>query len=295
MTLKHLQIFVVVFQEESITRAARQLSMTQPAVSLAVKELEHYYGTKLFERYGRSIRSTEAGKQLYEYASRLVGLYDEMDYEIKNWNRTGKLRIGSSISIGACLMPEYMRKFSKRYPDADALVRIDSSDVIEKMVLENKLDLALIEGNVHSEKIIKKKFLDDELLPVCGRFHMFAERSGPVSLEEMKKQKFLLREPNSGTRELVESVFAMNGFQVHPIWESTSTAAILNAVIAEIGISILPKRMMERQLRNRHVIPFSIEGIDFKRQYSMIYHENKYITPLMKDFFEIVEEVSARI
>lgn len=291
MNLKYFRIFVAVYQEESITRAARRLSMTQPATSLIIKELESHYGTKLFERYGRSIRSTEAGKQLYEYASRLVELYEEMDYEIQNWNKAGKLRIGSSISIGACLMPEYIKKFSRQYPEAETKVMIASSDVIENMILENRLDLALIEGNVHSGKIVKKKFLDDELVPICGRFHAFASRKDPVSLEEMKSQKFLLREPNSGTRELVESAFAVRGFHVLPAWESTSTAALLNAVIAEIGISILPKRMLEQQIRHHQVIPFAIQGFDFKRQYSIIYHENKYISPLMKEFFRLVEEM----
>jgi DNA-binding transcriptional LysR family regulator len=207
---------------------------------------------------------------------------------MKSWNRAGKLRIGSSISIGACLLPEYIRKFSKRYPEAETKVSIASSDVIEEMVLENKLDLALIEGNVHSEKIMKKKFLDDELIPICGRFHEFASREGEIAFDEIKTQKFLLREPNSGTRELVDAAFAMRGFHVKPVWESTSTAALLNGVIAVIGISILPKRMLERQIRHHQVVPFLIEGIDFKRQYSVIYHENKYITMLMKGFFEVV-------
>lgn len=288
MNLKHLRVFVAVYQEESITRAAEKLSMTQPAVSLAIKELEQYYGIRLFERYGRSICSTEAARELHEYASRLVELYEEMDYEIKSWNRTGKLRIGSSISIGACLLPEYIRKFSKQYPEARIKVSVASSDVIEGMVLENKLDLALIEGNVHSEKIVKKKFLDDELVPICGRFHEFAERDKAVTLDEMKKQKFLLREPNSGTRELVDASFAMREFHVKPSWESTSTAALLNGVIAELGISILPKRMLEQEIRHRRVVPFVIEGMDFKRQYSVIYHENKYITMLMQGFLDIV-------
>ncbi len=291
MTLKHLRIFVMVYQEKSITHAAQRLSMTQPAVSLAVKELEQYYDTKLFERYGRSIRSTEVGKKLYEYASRLVELYEEMDYEIKNWNQVGKLRIGSSISIGVCLMPEYMKKFSKLFPEADMKLMIDSSDVIETMVLENRLDFALIEGNIHSNKIVKIKFLDDELLPICGRFHSFANRGEAITIKELQEQKFLLRESNSGTREFVESSFARHGFHVLPIWESTSTTALLNGVIAEIGISVLPKRMLESQIRHHQVVPFQIEGIDFKRQYSIIYHENKYISPLMQEFFTMISKI----
>lgn len=113
MTLKHLRIFVTVYQEESITHAAQKLGMTQPATSLAIRELEEYYQTKLFERSGRGIRITEAATHLYSNAARLMSLYEEMNQEMKNWNTNGKLRIGSSISIGSCILPQLMSRFQK--------------------------------------------------------------------------------------------------------------------------------------------------------------------------------------
>ena len=112
MTLKHIKIFVTVYQEESITRAAEKLHMTQPATSLAIREMEEYYHTKLFERSGRGIRVTSAGTRLYPSAARLLSLYDEMDAEMKNWDTSGRLRIGSSISIGSCILPQLINRFS---------------------------------------------------------------------------------------------------------------------------------------------------------------------------------------
>lgn len=286
MTLKHIRIFAAVYQAKSITRAAEHLGMTQPATSLAIKELEEYYHTKLFERNGRGIRTTQAGIHLYPNAVRLLSLYDEMNQEMKNWDTAGSLRIGSSISIGSCILPDLMNQFTRQFPGLDTYVKVDSSDVIENNILENRLDFALIEGSIHSDKIISKVFLDDELIPVCNRFHPLAGATD-VSLEELKNERFLMREKNSGTRELAEANFAAKGFHINPVWESTSTAALINAVSSGLGISILPLRMLQKQLRMHQIFSFTIKDVDLKRHYYLVYHENKYISPPMQYFFDI--------
>ena len=290
MTLKHIKIFVTVYQEESITRAAEKLHMTQPATSLAIREMEEYYHTKLFERSGRGIRVTSAGTRLYPSAARLLSLYDEMDAEMKNWDTSGRLRIGSSISIGSCLLPQLINRFSKKYPELELYVKVDSSDVIEQNILENHLDFALIEGSVHSEKLNSSVFLDDELVPVCSRFHPLAGAED-IELDSLKKEHFLMREPNSGTRQLADSSFALKNFQIKPTWESTSTAALINAVSIGLGISILPKRMLEKQLRMHQIASFTIHDLDLKRHYSLIYHENKFVSPTMQEFFDMLEDI----
>lgn len=290
MTLKHIRIFVTVYREESITRAAEKLHMTQPATSLAIREMEEYYHTKLFERSGRGIRVTSAGTRLYPSAARLLSLYDEMDAEMKNWDTSGKLRIGSSISIGSCILPQLINRFSKKYPELELYVKVDSSDVIEQNILENHLDFALIEGSVHSEKLNSSVFLDDELVPVCSRFHPLAGAED-IELDSLKKEHFLMREPNSGTRQLADSSFALKNFQIKPTWESTSTAALINAVSIGLGISILPKRMLEKQLRMHQIASFTIHDLDLKRHYSLIYHENKFVSPTMQEFFDMLEDI----
>ena len=279
-----------VYQEESITRAAEKLHMTQPATSLAIHEMEEYYHTKLFERSGRGIRVTSAGTRLYPSAARLLSLYDEMDAEMKNWDTSGRLRIGSSISIGSCILPQLINRFSKKYPELELYVKVDSSDVIEQNILENHLDFALIEGSVHSEKLNSSVFLDDELVPVCSRFHPLAGAED-IELDSLKKEHFLMREPNSGTRQLADSSFALKNFQIKPTWESTSTAALINAVSIGLGISILPKRMLEKQLRMHQIASFTIRDLDLRRHYSLIYHENKFVSPTMQEFFDMLEDI----
>jgi DNA-binding transcriptional LysR family regulator len=289
MTLKHIRIFVTVYQESNITKAAQRLGITQPAASLAIKELENHYQTKLFERSGRGICATCAGKQLYANASRLMNLYQEMDQEMKNWNTSGKLRVGSSISIGSCIMPQLIQQFCGEYPQLEVYVKVDSSDVIEQNLLENRLDFALIEGMVHSDKLKAKVFLNDELIPICSPSHPLAGAKN-VPLTELREEHFLMRESNSGTRQFADSCFAIRDFPIHPLWESTSTSALINAVAAGLGISILPKRMLEKQLSRQQISSFTIKDMDLKRHYCLVYHENKFISPSMERFFEMTFE-----
>lgn len=290
MTLKHLRIFAKVYELSSITEAAKALHMTQPATSLAMRELEEEYHTKLFERSGRGIVPTQAAEHMYEYAARVVSSFEEMEEEMRSWNVAGKLRIGSSISIGTCLLPEFLKKYTYRYPSLDTYVRIDSSDVIERMIVENKLDFALIESSAHSGKVISESFYDDSLIAICGRFHKLADKN-VVTLEDLVKERLLLRETNSGTRQLVDSTFLLHGYTVRPVWESTSTAALIQGVKQELGISILPKRMLETYIRHHEVVPLKIDNIEFKRHYYIIYHENKYITEPMQTFMDMIKEL----
>ena len=100
-----------------------------------------------------------------------------------------------------------------------------------------------------------------------------------------------MREPNSGTLQLADSSFALKNFQIKPTWESTSTAALINAVSIGLGISILPKRMLEKQLRMHQIASFTIRDLDLKRHYSLIYHENKFVSPTMQEFFDMLEDI----
>ena len=113
MTLRHMKIFTAVFRNSNITRAAEELHLAQPSVSLAIKELEEYYGIRLFERIGRGISPTEGAKEFYGYALHIVSLFDEMEIKIKNWDTLGTLRLGTSIAIGTHILPILLERYQK--------------------------------------------------------------------------------------------------------------------------------------------------------------------------------------
>ena len=132
MTLRHMKIFVTICRENSISKAARKLYISQPAVSNAVKDLEDYYGTPLFDRISKKLYLTQAGQTLYDYAIHISSLFDELESELKVSSSRGSLKIGASITIGTHIMPELVKNFKDQNPDTSVFVAIDSSDNIEK-------------------------------------------------------------------------------------------------------------------------------------------------------------------
>jgi len=286
MTLRHMKIFVSVCSENSITLAARKLYISQPAVSNAIKELEDYYGIPLFDRISKKLYITEAGKNMYNYALHINSLFEELEATIKNSDTSGTLRIGASITIGTHFMPDYISEFSLKFPDVQTYVTIDSSDIIERMVLDNKLDFALIEGVIHSENIITKDFIKDELIVICNSENPLL-RKEIVSINDLSTQNFLMRERNSGTRELAESILLLHNLSLNPLWESSSTEAIIHGVSKGVGISILPLQLVQESIERNQISRLEVNGLEFNRQYHIIYHKNKYLTSVALEFIKL--------
>lgn len=287
MTKKHLSIFAAVFEENSITAAADRLYMTQPAVSLAIRQLEEYYGVRLFERLNRRLAVTDAGQDLYSYAIHILALFDEMETRLRDWDFIGRLRIGASITIGTQLMPKLSKHFQAEHPGIDLHVMIQSSDQLEEKLLKNDLDLALIEGYVHSGHLISEDFFDDSLAVLCHSGHPLLTREH-VTAADLKGEKLLMRELASGTREFAQAMLSLHGLNAaSPAWESSSTQAILSAVAEGIGISVLPLRLVDSYRHNDKICRLPVEDMEFKRRFKMVYHKNKFLTPAMKDFMEL--------
>ena len=148
MTIRHLKIFLAVCDGGcNTTRAAEALTMAQPAVSLALKELEQYYGVVLFDRVGRHLQITAAGKRLWEYASHITSLFDDMEKGMRDWDTFGILRVGASITIGSQFLPNYVKAFYARHPGTEIRAVIEPSDRLEAQILSSDLDLALKVGS----------------------------------------------------------------------------------------------------------------------------------------------------
>lgn len=293
MTFRHLKIFVSLYENNfNTTKTAASMHMTQPAVSLAVKELEQYYGVALFDRIGNRLKITPAGLRFYEYSSHIIALFDEMDNSMKNWDLAGTIRVGSSITIGSQFLPAYVNSFQSRYPGTRVKAQIAPSKQLEQMILNNELDFALIEGSSHNPSFICEEYMEDHLTVICpanGQFQPGQE----ISIHEFYQQNFLLREHGSGTRETFENTIAAAGFSIEPIWEAVSTTALVNAVISGIGISILPHRMIADAIQQGQVIAVTVKGLEFKRKFNIIYHQKKFLTAAARSFIELCRSQKA--
>ena len=158
MTLRHLYIFIAVYQEMSITKAAERLHLAQPRVSQAVKELEEEYGVRLFKRLNRKLFVTEKGERLYDYAVHLLELSQEMEEDLLSSGNGGRIRLGSSITAGAFLVPERAARFQEHYPECRLEVSVQNSGKVIRQVLKNELDLGVIEDRAEEEMLVKIPF-----------------------------------------------------------------------------------------------------------------------------------------
>lgn len=287
MTLRHMKIFLALCEHDyNTTRAAEALHMTQPAVSLALRELEAHYCVVLFDRIGRRLCITAAGERFASYASRIAALFDDMERQLHGWDRCVLLRVGASITIGSQFLPGYVKRFRALHPGAEIQATMAPSKLLEQKLMDNLLDLALMEGVPHVPALQSEEYMEDHLVvitPTDGPF-----RPGQhLSQTEFRQQKFLLRERGSGTREEFERVTEQAGFTVSPTWEATSTTALVNAVISVLGIAVLPYRMVSAPLERGLVSAVTVEGLEFHRKFRIVYHRDKFLTAQARDFIAL--------
>ncbi|MGI6200243.1 MAG: LysR family transcriptional regulator [Christensenellales bacterium] len=286
---RHMTIFLAVCDCGGVTGAAKALYLAQPAVSLAIKELEAYYGVRLFDRIGRRLSITPAGEQFLSYARHITALFDEAKARMQRWEQSGEVRVGASITIGTCRMPGWVAAFAQRCPDTRVRVTVDNSEVIEGLIQKNQLDLAVIEGVAHQQTIAAEPFDQDELALVCGARHPLAGET-VISPQTLAAQPLLLRERGSGTRELFDSALMTQGLRVTPLWESISTEAILQALKANLGLSALPMALVERDLAEGTLKRLRVEGISFARSLYIIHHREKYLTQAAQNFIALCRQ-----
>lgn len=285
MTLRHMKIFVTVFQQGSITGAARELHLAQPSVSLAIKELENYYGLRLFERIGRHISPTEGSKEFYNYAIHIVSLFQEMEKKMKNWDAVGSIRIGTSITIGTHILPALTRRFQRKYPELRLKAFISKSSDIEQHLLNNSIDIGLIETQPEHPELTFTPFMEDTMCAIVPCHHPLAGQA-EISLPQLAEYPFLMREHGSAGREILDAAFALKQISIRPVWESSSTQAIVRGVSEGIGVAVLPYLLVERDIEEGIVTMVSLTE-PIRRNLNIIYHKSKYLTPNMLAFVEM--------
>ena len=290
MTLRHMRIFVSVFQHSNITRAAEELHLAQPSVSFAIKELEDYYGIRLFERIGRRISPTEIGKEFYGYALHIVSIFDEMEKKIRNWDALGTVRIGASITIGTHILPPLLKSYQALYPDLRTEVNIRQSAAIEQQIVDNETDIGLIETQPNHPDIVSLPFMEDSLCPIVSTDHPLTEYR-KITLEQLAEYPFLMREKGSAGREILDAYLSLRHISIRPLWESSSTQAIVRGVAEGLGVAVLPYLLIKKDIEEHTVktIPFDRP---IRRKLNIIYHKTKYLTDNMQSFIELCQNIS---
>ena len=287
MNFRKLKIFYETAQHLNMTKVAKEMYISQPSISQSINELESELGVKLFDRIGKKLYLTHEGEVFLNYTRRILNLYDESVKIIRdiNLNEKGKLVIGASTTIGIYILPEIIKEFSSKFKDIEISLIIENTKNIEKLILENKVDFAFVEGDIHSEEIIKEVIWKDELVFICGEENALKNYK-QVYVNEIANEKLIMREEGSGTREHTELFFKKNKIKFSTFLELGSTEAIKKTVEANLGISCLSYIVVKDKIKNNELYMFRLNEGKIERDLFLILHSDKFISNNMKAFIE---------
>lgn len=286
MTLRHFKIFVAVCDTMNMTLAAQSLYMSQSAVSQTIAEMESYYDTRLFERLSRRLYLTLAGEKLLSYARHMIRMNSDIEKEMKQLHENGAIRIGASVTIGANVLPGLVSAFSIKNENTDIVVFEENTERIENMILQDQIDLALVEGDTTSSDVIACPFMEDALTIICAPGHRFADMK-LIEPCELEKEPFIIRELGSGTRKTFEDEMTAHKLSYKVTWTCNNADTIKMAVEAGLGVSVISRRAVERELAGGLLMAVAAKGIRFERTFKIVYHKNKYLTESMQRFVEL--------
>lgn len=283
MTLRHLKIFVTVCKYGSMTKAAEDLHIAQPSVTLAVKELENYYGVILFNRINQRLVLTDFGKEALLRARETLAAFSAFEDLMNRSERNVTLNIGASLTVGKFLIPRFWHRIETEYPEVRCFVAIYQTHIIEQKIKAGELDFAIVEEQVTSPYLHAIPYTKDTLVAVAGIDYPV---SPALSLADLTSHRLLLREVGSSSRDLLELLFAANGITAHPAMESASIQALIASVEEGLGMGILPRALVEDKI-GRTLRQVEITGISLERNSYIIYHKNKKFSPTQKKILDL--------
>ena len=260
-------MFAAVVDNGGFTKAAAALRLSQPAISKSLTDLERTLGVSLIDRGGRTLRLTDAGKTLYARATELFGVERAAEQEVREIRglERGVLRIGASTTIATYLLPPVLGRFHQAHPGVRIRVTSANTRTVLRMLVRFQVDVALVEGPVSHERVHVHDWREDELVVIAHPDHeLFATTDLDVSL--LRDQRFLVREPGSGTRDVTERALAEHGVRLTNTMRVGGTEAIKQAVAAGLGLAIVSRAAAEDQLVLGKIAVLPVSGLTMRRR-----------------------------
>jgi DNA-binding transcriptional LysR family regulator len=275
-----LKVFCTVAETKSFSKASEIIHLTQPAVSLQIQALEEIYETKLFDRSSSTVTLTPAGEILYKYAKQILSLYAQVEKEIATLTGLikGSVRLGASTTIANYLLPSVISDFKKRNNRVRFHLLIGNTKRIVDHLNNGIISFGLVEGDVSRFKIKAEKVLKDELVVIVSPEHPFSNRKN-ISVSELVKEPFILREEGSGTRQIIENYLLKYGISVSDLNVTAvlgGTEAIKEAVEDGTGISIVSKWAVRREVSRGTLKMLPLKEERLLRDFSLIYRNTTF-------------------
>jgi DNA-binding transcriptional LysR family regulator len=293
-TLHQLKIFLKIVQTQSITKASEELQLTQPAVSIQLKNFQDQFDIPLTEVIGRKIYITAFGKEIAESAENILNQVSEIDFKTLAYKGllTGKLRV-SVVSTGKYIMPYFLSSFMKMNPGIELAMDVTNKLKVVESLEYNEVDLALVSILPTNLRIEKLDLLQNKLYFVGNASEKIGKELSPK--EVVNKTPLIYRENGSGTRQIMERYIEKSNFSVLKKMELTSNEAVKQALIAGLGYSIMPLIGIKNELQNKELQIIPAKGLPIKTTWSLIWLKGKKHSRVTQAFLNHLKEHKAQI
>jgi len=287
-----LRTFLTVARRLSYTRAAEELHLSQPAVSIHIRKLERAVGSTLFEHIGRRVTLTPAGEAVYAYAERALALEDELRATLADVGGVprGPFEIGTSTTIGISILPTLVRRFVSANPQVTLHVRVGMGAEVLAELLDGQLDVGLVIGAVEHERLEAEPVMDDELVLIVSPDHPWAS-SQSIGPHDLVGEPMLVTWPGSWHGSLIAERLGAHGVTLDIVARSNSHPAIARLVEAGVGAGIVSRLSVADELEHGRLVAVALRDVDFRRSVYLVVHRDKHPTPALRAFRELVAEL----
>jgi DNA-binding transcriptional LysR family regulator len=287
--LNQLRVFHVTAKRQSFTRAAEALFLTQPGISKHIKDLEDYYGVRLFDRLGKKVMLTRAGDILYAKTEIIFNMIDQLKVEIDELQGLdrGTLNISANINLGIYILPAILGRFRTMYPKIKLHMNIALNQQVIEMVLNNSVDFGFLGAPINDDRLKVVPFFKDELVLIVPSNHEWAVRD-TIEPHELLRCPFIFTPQGSGTRAIVEERLGNRGIHLKNTTEFGITEAVKKAVEEGLGVSIISKATISREEHLGVIRVLRVSGVDLTRDLYFAYRKDKYLSNPNKMFLQFI-------
>jgi len=293
-----LHVFKVAAEGLNFTRAARELHISQPAVTQHIKQLEEHYGQALFVRGPAGLSLTASGELLYEHALRAATAEADLEARLRTDDRSlrGTLKIAASTSIAQYLLPRWLGDFAQAHPQVRLDLRMGNTEEVGAALSAGRVELGLIEGFYSRREFKSERFMEDEIVVVAAPSHPLAKKK-ELSLGDLAAAPWVLREPGSGTREVVERALKrvrVNPKKLHTVLESWSSETIKGLVETGAGVAFLSRLALRHEIAAGALVVLPVAGLQIRRALQVLRPQGPPLNGLAGHFARFVFEAAQR-
>jgi len=291
LTLRQMQIFLNVVKSGHLTNVAKEMKLSQSAISMSIKELENILGRPVFDRINKKLVLNEVGRAFHKEIDPIFKKLSDIEYEFKNSENKGMIRVGASTTIVDYLMPSIICSYMSAYPDVKITLKEGNTKEIVEMIEEGSIDVGFVEGFVSGSDIIKEKIGIDELLVVTADKNLAAS----CYIDELAEKRWVLREEGSGTREVFLNYIKEKVDNLNVFFELGHTESIKSILMNRECLTCISKISVESEINEGKLYKVDVKNFECKRDFLMIYHKDKYHSTLFEKFLFFSKKLMAQM